>query len=410
MTEIFDHNWANAVVIDTEWSTAIVRSIDDEAEERLGLVSRPRRTIQLRWTGLSQADTSRLLFYLHRIGDERVYVPLYCDECTVTATSSGTTIYCDTTLRRFHAGGSVAVYQPSPDGPTSPEIATIDSITDTQINLTGALSGSFPAGAVVVPLALAEIVLESDFVAFSDYYSDVALTFVEVLESSLPARAAFADLATDGYTTLGSYYVLDTPINWAQPIKMTVQRTGSAQILGRSGKVQTQGPRPFLRFELPLGVLSRDEFDRALRFFDAHQGRLLPWVLINPLTLWEPTGVATTYVDVTEFGDVAGAQDFVTYVAIETTSAVYVRSVSGVTDLGGTWRIALGAVIPAIALADIIRVTTAHFVRFATDSMREEWLTTEVVNVKLEAVEIPVDEAVDITLNTDCDCISTEPI
>lgn len=401
--DCFAHDWIQAPSMSTEWQTDIVASPETLAEDRRGLVSKPRRTISLRWLGSSQGEAGRILFALMRAHDEEFEVPLYQDIAVTTAASSGTTIYCPTENRRFAPGSRVVIVAIGTDGrPMNPQWRTIDTIGPTDLALTAALAGSYAAGSLVFPAAQARLLLDAEMTLLTDGKVRVDATFEERLKDAIPAFTTYDDLETDyafNKVDVGAgveYYLLDLGVNWKVEPSLRVARSGARHRVGQDDVVIVRGPRPLLRFVFTHTVVSRLGFARALAFFDAHRGALIPFLVVNPLTLWTIHAVATTYVEVAVNGALADVQDFVDFVAVEAGGEVYVRPVTGTALVGGYWRMTLGVNLPALSVGDVTRVTSAHLCRFESDALEEVWKSATVAEIGFDVAELVNEQTAEI--------------
>lgn len=393
----FVQDWTVRPQVATEWQTDVVAAAETLSEERRALAPRPRRTIFVRWTGIERAEANRLLFTIARACDEPLEVPLYPDVAVVTSSSSGTTINCPTTNRRFAVGGRVLVHGARG---ADAQVRTIAAIAADSIEVTAALTGTVPVGAVAYPALQVRVALEGRLLPRTDGVCDVAAAFVEDLETSLPGSCAYADLAADhafGVADDGDgneYFVLDVDPDWRVEPTIDVARSGRQERMGREDVVFTRGPRPLFTFELAVAALDRAAHARTLAFFDAHRGREKAFFMRNPLTLWEATAIATTYVEVDPVGDLDDVQDFASWLVVEAAGAIYVRPITAVALQGDAWRFSLGVNLPVLSLGDITRVTLGHLVRFSEDALLEEWITNTAAALRLRMVEL-VDERTD---------------
>ena len=390
--DYFPHNWITGLIMTTYWSTQINTSQDRLAETRRILLGAPRRRLEVHWSGMDQATGANLMFELMRSGFESRRIPIYQDVAVTTASSSGTTINCPTTYRRFYDDQLVLITDP--EGTTF-EFATISSFTASAITTSGALSNSYAAGSVVFPVMTSEIALEAGFLGVTDHVGELLAGFIED-EPSLPASADYSDLAGLGFQQINSFaYLLDIEPNWRSSVQMAMRRVGGTVAFPRRTMPNPRGPRGLLGMRLNFGFSTRAEFFSFLQFFDAHRGRAHPFWVACPLTLWEPSAVSTAYLDVTQVGDLTDYTNFVQSIS-GGSPFLYIKKVDGTKVLaqitgttapgGGVFRLA--ATLPSMNLADISRVSLAFLVRFDSDALEESWFTNEVVEVSVPVVEL----------------------
>lgn len=401
--EHFLHNWVAAVSMDTAYQTAVEVSAENQVEERLGLASKPRRTISVRWDGVTQAESHRLFFGLARQADQAtVLVPLYQDVAVTTASSSASTVNAPTTTRRFEAGQQVFLFELSGGRPTNVQRRTVLAVSAASFTVTVALTGTYPAGSLAVPLLSCRPVLSARGQALTDTIGSVEQTFVESLIDAIAPSADYADLAADWDTADSvegdTYYLLHVGPNWAAQVDLLSLRSGLEVDLGRDHLVIPRGPRPAFGFRFMTLAASRAEAWRMIQFADAHRGRLVPFFVANPLTLWTVTNAATGWVEVTRAGDIDDPLSFASYLYLETVAGdVYVRPITGVTDSAGANRIAVSPALPLLTASDVRRATTAHLCRFSSDALREEWVCATVASFSIEVEEV-LNEQIEVAL------------
>ena len=109
---MLQHDWSSGFKVTRSYDTDIKRSSETLHEERTVILSKPNITFDVKLLGVNQATSSKILMNLYRKLDEGLPIPLYSDQSIVTATSNGTTIYCDTTNRRFFRGARLIIFSP----------------------------------------------------------------------------------------------------------------------------------------------------------------------------------------------------------------------------------------------------------------------------------------------------------
>lgn len=396
MTAVYDflpHNWIQDVTMTTAWSTQVNVSEARNAETRRSLVASPTRYLDVRWTGLTQAESARLLFNMVRLGGQEARVPLYQDVAVTTAASSGSTINCPTSYRRFYDGNLVCIFE---DGGANIQFGVISSFTASAITLTGSLSGSFPAGSLVFPVLITQPLLGQRFDLLSDQLVEVAGMRFKEAAPRIQAAGDYGDLGTYGFSQLGSFaYLLDFSPEWRAGVSVSMSRLAYDNQFDRLSTPTLVGARATLGLDLIYSFYQRSDFFRFLQFFDAHRGRGAPFWLEFPQTIWTAEAVTTTYLDVTQVGDPDDYSSFVEsieggspFLLIKKTdgSSVIVQVTETTSPGGGVYRLA--ATIPSMSLSDIDRVGLALFVRFASDELEERWYTDEICEVSCSVIEL----------------------
>lgn len=403
VVDFFLHNWAAVSILESSYQTDVCESADTLAEERVGLCDRPYRSISLRWNALDQDEATRLLMLMLRLGTARYTIPLYPDQSIVTAASSGTTINCDTTNRRFFRGGKILICEADQTGNcVNAQYGVIQYVSDTTLTLTSGLTGSYPAGvSIVFPLLDTEITLSASMKELTDSACDFSMTVEEVNGFSALPPTFTGDIVPNA-TVYQGYPVFDFETNWINDVEIAFNRAGQKYGRGRGQIVALRGSRPQFEFSFDLLFGDRADTFEFLNFFDSRRGRLRPFWLASPNALWgAPVAVTTGYVDVTAHGNLADLEAFVFAVAVVLEDGtVYVSNISSVTDnsgVNGTWRLNLSDAIPSVTLALVKRVTSAHLVRFSKDAIQENWQTDSVCQIKVGMTEILNEKEVDIS-------------
>jgi hypothetical protein len=367
------------------------------------------RTVETSITGPVRDMTYRMRAYLRRRGRSRNPSPLWCDETVTTDTAGTTSIPCATTHRRFFTGQRVLIYRPAAaniwrvDANTDQaEYAQIESLTATEITLTGASSllYSYPAGARVVPLLDAEIpVAQADeggaeFFMLTDEVATATITAEEVLgPSALPGEDSGNPT---GFPTSGGYPILDTPPDWSSEQSVTVLRDGSVEDTGLTTHVWAQAEDPRHGFALSFTSIGRERAYDLRRFFDSRRGRCLPFWLPSPqghFRVEEIAGNGTVLVSMDSYFDFYSLGKMA-FVLRDGTLAVY--TIDSHTTSDGRRRLVFTTSVSGFTAADVLRLVPLHFVRFASDTLEEEWDSTEAGRVTVSVIEIQAESEVDV--------------
>lgn len=392
---LLTNNWEPGVEIDTTFQVDVTESFDSVAEERRALMDRPYRSMRALITGLKQAEAYRILNLIARHGSGRNVVPLYSDHSKVTASSSGTTIYCETRWRRFSKGARVVIFDWDGYTPTNVEYRLVSKISADRLTLTVALSSTHAAGARVMPTMDCETNLGMSQDLLSDGLSNLNLSSIEVIGySALPSLTTGDPPDFDLYNDLP---ILDIIPNWRDSQRVGFDRDGEVVNVGKGRFVELYGSRPRAVYDLSFSFHSRREAWRLLRFLESRRGRVRSFWLPGAQTLWRIVAIDEAYVDVKPDGDIDDLQEFYTYVAIVRKSGqVEVRTIDSVTDNTTSWRLGFDIDIQTVTLADVRRVTSGHLMRLNRDSHTEKWITDEIVDVTVQAIDLLQEQDVEI--------------
>lgn len=393
--DYFFHNWVTACRVETRFRTEIVPSREDGTEERVAIAERPFRAVSLRWTGLDEAQQSRIVHALWRATGQRTYVPIYPDQQRTSASSpaAGSTINVPTASSRFAIGSEVLIV--SRDGETR-ERKTVQTFDANTITTTSALANTYAAGSFVFPMILAELLPSSDHSATTRAVGKVDATFAEAFSGdAIPASADTDEPGALGVDTSDANEdapeapVLNLSPNYVVPVSGQIQRTVDRTDLGLGSVFTARGPRGSFGWDFGYLAFTKAASSDLLEFFESRRGRLMPFYFVNPVIDWELSSIAVGHVDVTAVGNVEDLQDSLEYIAVVLNDGtVHIRKVSGVTSGGGNFAIAVAVNFPAISAGDVARVTPAHFCRFARDELTQDARTDKVSFWRVSIVEV----------------------
>jgi len=409
--DFFLHNFVDSVKLETAYSTDIQTSATKLSEERRALVESPYRTLTLRWNSISIEESERMFMALARAADQRTYIPLYMDQSQVLGFGPHGTdsIVCDTTNRRFYVGNYVLVYQQDPTSTDnrmvfmekkkivalSPGGVGIDGLT---LDSVFATPPSFPR-TFVVPLFWAEKEIENEVNNKNDAVCDVQATFREVSEQATIQPSEPADNVLP-YT---SYPILTLETNWVVDAKTRINRVGTRYHRGRSNVVLVQSSKNQFEYEYNFLFDTHADAFAFTKFFDSRLGRLIPFYAVSHVALWQhvvidPLG-KFVLVTAPPNGHIEDVLDFVGMIGLVLKDgSTYVRTLTAVTVLGPLWKFEWTDAIPGTPTIDKIRrFTRANLVRFATDALVEEWLTSEICKVQISVRDLVDEKLVDIS-------------
>lgn len=408
ISAMFLADWSAGIKVASGWMTDVVASKDGK-ESRQGLLGRPRRTIGFSLKAWQAASIGRIRSILARAGMARSLIPLYCDftKLTSAALATATTIYCDTTNRRFFVGGYVIIASPTvlSINLTSYEIKQIATVYSDRLVLSTGLSANRAAGSRVYPACETQLNPDTEFRLVTDQVGETYMEFKEIVgKTALPAQQEGDD--ETGFTTVSGYPVLDFDFAWPD-MQSGFKRSSQTSPIGYDQYFEVYGNRPMSIFHLHFKIQTRDEIFRFFKFWDSRRGRLYPFWLVSPATELNltSTGTLTSTIAVTATG-AEKDWDMRTYLAIVMRDGtIYIRGKNGaVVRAAGIDTVTLSTNLPSVSASQIRRVTTAYLVRFDSDELTENWVTDEFMLVDLPVIEV-TDAVVslDITSNPDGD-------
>lgn len=400
--EVFMHNWADAVQLTSSFTNDIVHSPTTGAESRLGLTEKPARSMRIRWQTDDVARLDRLYVMLRKLTNERIAVPLYCDqrELHTDHSSASTTVVFDTSKGRWFAGARVVVVRLSASGSyQSHSFHTITEVDSAFLVLDVALGTDAPAGSVILPMMDCEVVMSAELKKATARNSMLTLEVSEVPgPSALPPTKA--DTPT-GAQTFEGVPIFDMEPNWQSGIVKGRSRQGRIyqQGLGVVVNAHAERSRDRVAFDL-LG--KRDDIWRAVEFFDTRRGSLRSFWAIDHEQIWTVAQIDAGggFVGISALGDF---DDFKAELEggwlglVMRDGTVYVRDVPTVQEILTVYRCTLGTALPAgLSASDVVRVARGRRVRYAKDEQVEEWFHTGVMGLRVEFIEVLEESQVDL--------------
>lgn len=396
--DLFMHNWADAIGLESGWITDLQYSAVNGGEERRGLSQKPLRTMTLSWLIDSREEADRMLVLLRRIAKTRFQVPLYMDQTALTTgSSSGTNIlYLDTTKARFFSGARIVIVKKGTGAtPVAFEYAQISTRTTSSITLTSNLVSSVDTSYVVIPMIDCELMLQPSMVFSKAYGATVKLTVTEVPGASqLPARGSDYPL---GYPVFESRPVFNIEPNWINGLDVGVDRQGEKYNTGRAQNTYTVGDRGRRTTSFFLTVERNDNAFSLIEFFETRRGRLRSFWLIDQDQVWQTVAISSPFIDIDPLGSFDEFQEELEYVGIVMNDGtVYIREVVTIQDTLGVWRLTSATALPSINVANIRRIARARLVRFDSDAMTETWVTDNAMTTRADIIECLREEDVEL--------------
>ena len=392
-------NWAQAISVDTIWETEVSVSYTGEVEERVQGRTIPHRVLNFQRLTLSPQQVLQLLRTIMSSGDTQLKIPLYPDAVELSSdyTSGGTTLFGTFQYRRFSTGKPALIVTRS--GQVWEEV-TVVSVNDTQMSISS-LGNDYPAGSYVFPLLSCDYVLDQQAAqVLTDGIVRNQLTFRETIDGDtlLPPyqetgyNAPFAEF--DGLP------VFPRAPSYNAGFRFQVGRRGDQFTSGRGRVTVDRAFNARFLWSCPLRLLSRESWDEVMSFFSGRRGRLLPFYVVLPLSVWTVLSVVSGQVDVVAHDDVNTFSLLGNLGVVGPGGAVHVTTISNISDLGnGTWRLSIAEDLPSGWDENSIRFASAAVkARFSRDSIREVWDTTEYPRLTLEFESVFADQDLSSTV------------
>lgn len=378
-------DWGNRVEVHTMWDTHISRSDYTEGETRNPLKGKPSRRVRASILAMDRQEVARVIAAFGRLTGYDYDLPLYPDQSIVTQDSSGTTLYCDTTYRRFEVGKNVVILPWNGGTFYDPVVHAISSKTATTITLTSGLAATVPAGSLVFPLLSMRQDMDESYTSLGPIAGRWALDLEEIY------RTAYASNGTTPGSSYNGYYVWDKLPDLGQPVTIRGKRNGSAYQIGKTRRV-VKPDYSECRWHVTATyrTFTRADFWSILQFFDWAEGRARAFYVPFPVDTWECVAINTTYFEVPDnfhahsfYGNASAV------CVVLNDGTIYIREVTSWVDVGDNLRISWSLSIGSVSLEDVAYVGLAMLARFGSDALVERWATDQVCDMTIEFVELP---------------------
>lgn len=390
-------NWRTQVQMDTSYITDITNA-DTLAEARRGLLLRPRRTLRVTLSGMSRDQSAQIQQDLLRHANNIMPIPLFQDQALLTGDSEAATdkIPVDTSKGRWFVGARIVIFKGQDNASVSlVQYLTIVTIDPAFIEVNESLgNGEYEAGDTIMPCIDAQIHVEAQrFKHFSDFHGEVGFKAVEATGvSALPRLATTVPVEFPTFASGNGgddRPIFDMPVNYKTAVAESIKRDGSKFSSGRGVIVFTKGDRARHAFE--FSILSQpDEAFQFIKFFDWAQGRLQQFWFANHLTSFKDTAAPDTlFQKIKPNGQIENLSDFLDYLYIDQNNGTpSLGVVSTVVVDGPDWRINFSSATSVDVFSPIIRLASAHKVRFSSDKITEKWTTDELMGIQLRFKEV----------------------
>jgi hypothetical protein len=392
--EIFLHNWVTALRLRSSYSTDISQSATNGSEARRALLAKPTRTMDLVWELEEQSRMDRLLVMLRKLTNERIAIPLYCDQKELDRDylSTEDTLFFDTTQGRWFLGQRIAIVATDYRGSyLSHSLFLITDKQSDRLVLDNILGANLRASTtIILPMIDCEVVLRASMKKQKDCHGRVEMSVREVFgPSQLPPL--HSDIPVDAQTFNGIPIFTVEP-DWIEGVEVGRDRQGREYQVGRTMRVSIQAARSRQTHSFSL-TGNRDDMWPIVEFFDTRMGRLRTFWLTDQEFIWDIAAfdVSGAFVSVFELGDFADFQaefegGWIGIVMKDGT--VYVREAVTIQQILTVFRITVDPVLPgSLDINDVDHIARARVTRFESDELTEEWSHLCYMRTQLDFLE-----------------------
>lgn len=412
LSPFFRPNWSEPVRVRTSWQTNILQTVALGSEQRIGLRSRPARTVQTNHLALEakqvlalqnlaansspqNASLSLPLRLLQGLDTHWQYA-LFADQVEIlSVTDIGGSFRLGVDLSkgfRYFQGARIFVFDGANSleisGLTAPAIAhVIEDVTSTFIDV-GQVGDFEPeAGMCVVPMLDCSPELEVEGSQQASALYEVTVSATEKVGESTLLPSQLSTNISALYDYHRGYPIWEPNHNWSEGLGVGWRRSGTLSNLG-PGSLSTTDALAALPTNTFTIEEDRADFWPVLRLFDSRRGSLLPmWIVTclrlqieplvsgggNTLTLAEELP-ASLPVDAIGLRPVGGGNALVRAVAI-----------SGTT-------VTLDSALPA----DSYELFFAYLGRFDEDHLEEEWESRDRVSCEVATIGLSNDADIEL--------------
>lgn len=388
------HDWSVPFEVETSFRTDI-QMAETVAEKRRGLSDKPYRLLKARWLAGNRAEADRAIRMIRKATAVEGGAALYADQVTLDVTVGSvpsTTIYVDTTERRFYIGGHVALVEVDRHGHATGEVEfrKIEERYSDRLVLDSGVSSMTAGLWLVMPVVNIDRVFNPSWALNTDRILNTTPGVIETFgKSALPPADSGLPY---GFSEVDGLPIWDIEPDWSEAPTGGYKLEGDFEDSGRSQIAVALGDRARALSDGSY-LMRRADWWRALRFHNSRRGELLPFLKLDQESIFDVVSIDPSglFVSIDPFGDVDDFSAELTYLGLVMSDGRYlVREVVTVQDIFGVWRVTLATALPSsLDAADVVRVAPARVVRFAEGAMKESWITTDIVKVSgLSTIEL----------------------
>lgn len=388
-------DWSEGVQVATGWSTSVLPNQKDGESRRARLAS-PSRRVNADLLSRDKDEASVLLAELQRRGFARTLFPLYSDQVNPdrvydSGLGTGTiSIQDDQNLAhyRFEAGQYIVIYNPKTKEFAFRQLLSV-SLPSNTFGFNPFLQMNMDTDTIILPMIQARLELSSNSRAITDRVVASSSTGQELPGEWCLSPAATPGANPSGYNTYNDLPVLELGPDFGGDVQIRYSRTGRYTGIGNTQIAATYGDRMRQARDFQLLFSDRESWHKFLRLFDSRAGRAYSWWLPSFTDEYEITELTATGCKIKAFGPIED-WDFRPYISIQTKSGTTeIREIESVStdDVTDTLIFTDGAFVET-DLSNIIRAGFAQQVRFDSDELEENWLTSTVCEINVSTVEV----------------------
>jgi len=383
-------NWNEPIGIENKWWTSVFQGTDT-SETRKMLRPIPQRVLNYvsLFSGIVQVQQAWAL--VHGMVRQRRYFPVVPDVTRVEEETTSSTILCDTTLRNFqvgyyivaiHAGFDNSIGYAFDNDTTQLIPMLVTAITDTSITVSGGVPETLEKGDYIYPAILAEVAIKPlTMKLFSDKKGTLDFNISEVVGSTMLPNAN-SDYSPTLYHDRAD---LELEHNWTERPSVGFARPASVSDSGRYQVMDYYHDGSRATMSVLVSAMSREAVWELRGKLSYMQGRYNYFWVTSPLDLIDvgPTQ-STSKIEIISSANLGN---------LESMFGIYIENAAGDKDfLSGAVVNNAGALEfeydDTTSVLSVTIVKQAYLMRLGKDSVSEVWHSPEVLEVKLNMIEV----------------------
>lgn len=365
---MFSPNWSSPVTEVLEWLTDVFEA-HNRVEQRRAVRDVPDHKIQ--YSILAHGASVKLLEDALSAGVNSAFsLPLWMD-ATKTADSVprfGTSITCDTTHRRFIAGGRAVIFTSL----TVYEVVDIEAVSLGGLILADGVHKPWPRGAKILPLVDAWLELETSAARKTAGVLTVSVSF-SLIDSD---DALFSEPAAEA---LDGVEIFTLRHNWTDEIDLTLSGNSEHLSFGRGLESRfSRGHEPIVERSVKSSFFDRGHVTSFREFLSRRKGRLTPCYVSSGAADYElASPIASGAVDfIVKKG---GARTKPDALEVVTRAETYTLLVDSMVATATATRFELADPCPvALSSANVVRISAVRLSRLASDRVSLTWRSATV--------------------------------
>jgi hypothetical protein len=381
-------DWTREIKETTSYLTDVLVGYSD-AEQRRGLRSNPRRSLDFTCTTMTALEASLLETTIFGSMQNPLALPWWPDAIRLSGDlpSGSTSIAIDTTTRLFASGGLAVLWRSAFEN----ELVQVTGVAANLLSLGSGTANSWTKGnTFVVPAFLVRLGTSVELPRYSSGGIDAQVTFVGEAGQTAPAFSWTP-------TQYRGIDVLEVSPNWTSDEKTTLAR--SLIVLdAKTGDVtvETKSASPIASTPFAWFLADRNAITTLRAFFDRRKGRLAPFFVPS----WHQDLILANDVLATDSSITIKGTNYssilfpfnsrrdLAFLAV-TGAKTYARVTGSVQNGDGTETLSLGAPIGTAFSKTRTQVSFLELVRLGSDDLSILWSSSTLASASLSLIEVP---------------------